>query len=157
MKKKRRKGTAMSESNETPAPAPEGAAAAAPAAEAAAPAADAAAAAEATAAAEAATPGPSLVTKLKTHPKVQQAITVAKAHPLGAVVGVAAAAAFVEVEFAVGILTGLGATALLVTRNGSQTREEVVTAGKQALARAKQVQWRRKPAASTEAAAPPAP
>jgi hypothetical protein len=137
----------MSESNETSAPTNEGT----PAAEAAPP------AAEAPKAAEAAPRGPSLVTKLKTHPKLQQAITVAKAHPLGAVVGVAAAAAFVEVELAVGILTGIGATALLASKSGPQTREQVVTAGKQALARAKeQVQKHRKPAAPANTATPTA-
>ena len=106
---------------------------------------------------KAAASGPSVITKLKTHPKVQQAITTAKAHPLGAVVGVAAAVAFVEVEFAVGVLTGLGATALLVSRSGPQVREQVVSRGKQALAAARaQVEKRRKPKASPEAAAPPA-
>lgn len=134
----------MSESNETSAPTNEGTSA------------EAAPPAEAPAAAEAPR-GPSLVTKLKTHPKVQQAITVAKAHPLGAVVGVAAAAAFVEVELAVAILTGIGATALLTSKSGPQTREQVVTAGKQAFARAKeQVQKHRKPAAPANTVTPTA-
>ena len=96
----------MSESNETAPPANAEAAKPAEAADAAA--------------------GPSIVTKLKTHPKVQQALTVAKEHPLGAVVGVAAAVALVEVEFAVGILTGIGATALLAAKSGPEARKQVV-------------------------------
>jgi len=145
----------MSETNETPAngdaakPAEE----APKAAEAAAPAAEAAAGSPA---AEAA--GPSLVTKLKTHPKVQHALTVAKEHPLGAVVGVAAAVALVEVEFAVGILTGIGATALLAAKSGPEARKQVVTSGKQAWTSARErVQKVRKPKLAAEAPPPPAP
>lgn len=73
----------------------------------------------------------------KLAPKVKQAIEFTKTHPLGAVATVAAAAALVEVEFAVGILTGLGATALLVTDSGTQTREKVVSSGKRALSSGK--------------------
>lgn len=111
-------------------------------------------AAEATAA-----PGPSIVTKLKTHPKVQHALTVAKEHPLGAVVGVAAAVALVEVEFAVGILTGIGATALLAARSGPEARKRVVTSGKQAWSSARERVQKvaRKPKTAAEAAPPPAP
>ena len=72
-------------------------------------------------------------TAQKLAPKVKQAIEFTKTHPLGAVATVAAAAALVEVEFAVGILAGLGATALLVTDSGSQTRERFVSGGKRAL------------------------
>jgi hypothetical protein len=138
----------MSESNETAAPAN---------GDAAKPPEEAPKAAETAPAAEAA-PGPSIVTKLKTHPKVQQAITVAKEHPLGAVVGVAAAVAFVEVEFAVGILTGIGATALLAAKSGPEARKQVVTSSKQAWSSARErVQKARKPKAAAEAAPPPAP
>lgn len=70
--------------------------------------------------------------KLAAHPKVQQAIGFAKSHPLGAVATVAAAAAFVEIEFAVGILTGLGATALLASKSGSEARQQVRLRGKEA-------------------------
>ena len=137
----------MSESNETAASA--SAAAAKPAEE---------APKAADAAAPAAEAGPSIVTKLKTHPKVQHALTVAKEHPLGAVVGVAAAVALVEVEFAVGILTGIGATALLAARSGPEARKRVVTTGKQAWSSARErVQKARKPKAAAEAAPPPAP
>ena len=85
--------------------------------------------------AEASDAKPSTAHKLAT--KVKQAIEFTKTHPLGAVATVAAAAALVEVEFAVGILTGLGATALLVTDSGSQTREKVVSGGKRALSSGK--------------------
>lgn len=108
-------------------------------------------------------PKPSAAMKLRSHPKVQQALAMAKTHPLGAVATVAAAAALVEVEFAVGILTGLGATALLASRSGPEARERVIARGKQALAQARFVMAKRKksPAAATsapsdEAAPPPA-
>ena len=91
--------------------------------------------AEGAAPAEATEAKPSTAQKLA--PKVKQAIEFTKTHPLGAVATVAAAAALVEVEFAVGILTGLGATALLVTDSGSQTREKVVSGGKRALSSGK--------------------
>jgi hypothetical protein len=148
-KKKRRKGTAMSESNETAAPT-SGEAAAAPA--------EAAAPTPAATASDAAASEPSLVTKLKTHPKVQQALSVAKEHPLGAVVGVAAAAAFVEVELTVAFLTGIGAATLLVAKNGPQARDQIISVSKQAVAKAKQsVQKRRQPASAEAAPPPPAP
>ena len=139
----------MSESNET----------AAPASGAPKPADEAPKATDATASPAAeATHGPSIVTKLKTHPKVQHALTVAKEHPLGAVVGVAAAVALVEVEFAVGILTGIGATALLAAKSGPEARKQVVSSGKQAWSNARErVQKARKPKAAAEAAPPPAP
>lgn len=105
----------------------------------------------------------SAATKLTAHPKVQRAIALAKTHPLGAVATVAAAAALVEVEFAVGILTGLGATALLARRTGPEARERVIARGKEALAQARVViAKRKKPATSaasaveSEAAPPPA-
>jgi hypothetical protein len=96
----------------------------------------------------------------RAHPKVQQAITAAKAHPLGAVATVAAAAALVEIEFAVGILTGLGATALLVTKSGPEARDQVIARGKQAIERARVAIAKRKPllkrkAESTSAEVPP--
>jgi hypothetical protein len=74
---------------------------------------------------------------LSEHPKVQQAIGFAKSHPLGAVATVAAAAALVELQFAVGILTGLGATALLARKSGPEAREQVIARGKKAIAQAR--------------------
>jgi hypothetical protein len=99
-------------------------------------------------------------TAQKLAPKVKQAIEFTKTHPLGAVATVAAAAALVEVEFAVGILTGLGATALLVTDSGPQTREKFVSSGKRALSSGKLAfakargAFTRKPKADATAAAP---
>jgi hypothetical protein len=98
----------------------------------------------------------------KAHPKVQQAFTAAKAHPLGAVATVAAAAALVEIEFAVGLLTGLGATALLASKSGPEARDEVIARGREAIARArvaiakrKESLARKRAGSSSEAAAPP--
>jgi len=112
-------------------------------------------------AAEATDVKPSTAQKLA--PKVKQAIEFTKTHPLGAVATVAAAAALVEVEFAVGILTGLGATALLVTDSGSETREKFVSSGKRALSSGKVAfakakgAFARKPKADAAAAAPQPP
>lgn len=111
--------------------------------------------------ATAAEPKPWAPAKLAAHPKVKQAISLAKEHPLGAVATVAAAAALVEIEFAVGILTGLGATALLAKRSGPQARDEVIARGRQAIARARVAIAKRKkspvpPAASAEAPPPAA-
>lgn len=98
--------------------------------------------------------------QINTRPKVQRAIAFAKDHPLGAVASVAAAAALVEVEFAVGILTGLGATALLARKSGPEAREQVIARGRSALARAKvAIAQRRQPAGAvpppTQDAPPP--
>jgi hypothetical protein len=98
----------------------------------------------------------SAAAKLVAHPKVQQAIALAKQHPLGAVATVAAAAALVEVEFAVGILAGLGATAMLARKSGPEAREQVIARGKKAIAQARvAIAKRRRAAATTEAAPPP--
>jgi hypothetical protein len=106
---------------------------------------------------------PSAAAKLTAHPKVQRAIALAKTHPLGAVATVAAAAALVEMEFAVGILAGLGATALLASKSGPEARERVIARGRKAIAKARvALAHRRKgvtapapPPATTEAAPPP--
>jgi hypothetical protein len=107
-------------------------------------------------------------------PKVRKAIALLQSHPLGLVAVVGAAVALVEIELAVGILTGIGATALLATKSGPEARQEVrglgqevVTRGKAALERARVALASRTktvpaeptaaPAtASTEAAAPKA-
>jgi hypothetical protein len=93
--------------------------------------------------------------QISTRPKVQQALAFAKSHPLGAVASVAAAAALVEVQFAVGILTGLGATALLASKSGPEAREQVIARGKVALARARVVLAQRRKPSSPGAAPPP--
>jgi hypothetical protein len=116
-----------------------------------------AATAEAAEAAEAADVISDKASKLAHHPKVQRAITLAKEHPLGAVVTVAAAAAFIEVPFAMGILTGLGAASLLTRRSGPEAREQVLARGTRALDRARvALASRRKPTASTVATSPAA-
>jgi hypothetical protein len=103
------------------------------------------------------------------YPRVKSAVNLAKEHPLGAVATVAAAAVFWEVELAVGILAGLGATALLAPKTGPETREKVFARGKvareQVVARSKSAFTRAKTAwegrmkpkakATTEASAPP--
>jgi len=75
--------------------------------------------------------------RLAAHPRVRRAVKLAKEHPLGAVATVAAAAALVELELAVGILAGLGATALLANRTGREVRQDVVAHGKRAVERAR--------------------
>lgn len=102
--------------------------------------------------------------KLAEHPRVQKAVNLAKEHPLGAVVAVGAAAAFVEIPFAVGVLTGLGATALLAQRTGREARRDVLARGKQAVDRARTAVARRRKSSPVEqtsseagpAATPPA-
>lgn len=66
------------------------------------------------------------------YPRVKSAIAIVKQNPLKAVALGAAAIASLEVELAVGILAGIGATALLATKPGSEAREEVLTKGKAA-------------------------
>ena len=78
---------------------------------------------------------------------VRDAISMIKQHPLGAVATVAAATAFIEVELAVGILAGLGATALLAQQSGPEARQRVVAGGKWALDRARSAVHRAKPPA----------
>jgi hypothetical protein len=79
---------------------------------------------------------------------MRDAISLLKQHPLGAVATVAAATAFIEVELAVGILAGLGATALLANQTGPEARQRVLAGGKWALDRAR--------TAVAKAKAPPA-
>lgn len=66
------------------------------------------------------------------YPRMKSALTLVKQNPLKAVALGAAAIASLEVEFAVGILAGIGATALLVTKPGSEAREEVLSKSKAA-------------------------
>jgi hypothetical protein len=68
---------------------------------------------------------------------MREAISLIKEHPLGAVATVAAATALIELEFAVGVLAGLGATALLVHQSGPEARQRVLERGKWALDRAR--------------------
>jgi hypothetical protein len=75
---------------------------------------------------------------------MREAISMIKQHPLGAVATVAAATALIEVELAVGILAGIGATALLANESGSETRQKVLEQGKRALHRARSAMTRPK-------------
>ena len=68
---------------------------------------------------------------------MREAISMIKQHPLGAMATVAAATALIEVELAVGILAGIGATALLANESGSETRQKVLEQGRRALSRAR--------------------
>jgi hypothetical protein len=86
--------------------------------------------------------------------KVREAIGLLKQHPLGAVATVAAAAAFIEVEFAVGLLAGLGATALLAGQSGPEARQRVLARGKWALDRARTAMRPKGKAAPVEASPP---
>jgi hypothetical protein len=86
--------------------------------------------------------------------KVREAIGLLKQHPLGAVATVAAAAAFIEVEFAVGLLAGLGATALLAGQSGPEARQQVLARGKWALDRARIAMRPKAKAAPAEASSP---
>jgi hypothetical protein len=94
--------------------------------------------------------------------QVRKAFTALKRHPLGVVALAGAAVALVEVELAVGILAGLGATALLTLKTGSDARHEVLTKGKWAIGRARALKIRPKgsvkrtaSSATPEAAATP--
>jgi X-X-X-Leu-X-X-Gly heptad repeat protein len=76
-----------------------------------------------------------------------RAVGLVKRHPLATMASVGAAAALIEVELAVGILTGVGAAALLVKRTGPETRERVLAEGRSAVSRARNAwanrsQWR---------------
>ena len=90
--------------------------------------------------------------------KLREALSLFKQHPLGAVATVAAATALIEVEIAVGILAGLGATALLATQSGPEARQRVLERGKLAYARARSAIAARRKAqpAATDASSPPA-
>jgi hypothetical protein len=68
---------------------------------------------------------------------VRKAIRALKRHPLGVIALIGAAASLIEVELAVGILAGIGATALLTSTSGAETRQEVVARSKRVLDRAR--------------------
>jgi hypothetical protein len=75
---------------------------------------------------------------------VRRAIRAVKRHPLGVIALVGGAAALVEVELAVGILAGMGATALLASTSGPEARQEVVAKSKWAFERARALTSRAK-------------
>ncbi len=69
--------------------------------------------------------------------RVREAVSALKRHPLGVVALAGAAVALVEVEVAVGILAGIGATALLATKSGPVARQEMLTKSNEVLAKGK--------------------
>ena len=69
--------------------------------------------------------------------RVREAVSALKRHPLGVVALAGATVALVEVEVAVGILAGIGATALLATKSGPVARQEMLTKGNEVLAKGK--------------------
>ncbi len=75
---------------------------------------------------------PESAPKTVAYPRMKNALTLVKKHPLKAVALGAAAIASLEVEFAVGLLAGIGATALLTTKAGAEARSEVLSKGKAA-------------------------
>lgn len=84
-----------------------------------------------------------------------RAISLIKEHPLGAVATVAAATALLELQFAVGVLAGLGATALLANKSGPERRRLVLERGKWALVRARAMKAALKKGAAFMQQAPP--
>jgi len=88
--------------------------------------------------------------------KVRKAIALLKSHPLGVVVAVGAAVALVEIELAVGILTGIGATALLATKSGPEARQEVRSLGQGVVTKGKAALERARVALASRAKTPPA-
>jgi hypothetical protein len=70
--------------------------------------------------------------KTVAYPRMKSAFALVKKNPLKTVALGAAAIASLEVELAVGILAGIGATALLATKPGAETRDEVLSKSKAA-------------------------
>jgi hypothetical protein len=106
---------------------------------------------------DAAAPGAEVASKPA---RVREAISLIKEHPLGAVATVAAATALLEIEFAVGVLAGLGATALLANKSGPERRRLVMERGKWAIDRAramKETAMKKKAPASAQPAPPASP
>jgi hypothetical protein len=108
-------------------------------------------------AASAADNGAAAVKEAAKSEPVRKAVNMLKSHPLGVVALAGAAVALVEVELAVGILAGIGATALLARKSGPEARQEVLAKGKRAVERARALKLRKEPAqaAATPAAPPP--
>jgi hypothetical protein len=91
------------------------------------------------------------------HSALRKAWSTVQRHPLGVVAVLGAATALVEVELAVGILTGIGATALLANANGPEARQQALAKGKRVLDRARALVARNKPAVEQPAAEPQPP
>lgn len=109
---------------------------------------------------DAGTPPPAVSAPTEKAAMVRDALTLLKEHPLGAVATVAAATALLELEFAVGILAGLSATALLSNKSGPERRKIVLERGKWALERAramKETAMKRKAPSSAQPVPPTSP
>jgi hypothetical protein len=80
-------------------------------------------------------------TTLPTHTnglsRARYAITLVEKHPWKAIAAGVAAGTLIELEFALGLLAGIGATLLFVTRTGPEARRELVDKGKLLLGRAR--------------------
>lgn len=66
-----------------------------------------------------------------------RALDLVKRHPVATVAAVGVAAAFIEVDLAVGMLAGVVAAALLVEQAGPEVRQRLVTRGRHTLDRAR--------------------
>jgi X-X-X-Leu-X-X-Gly heptad repeat protein len=66
-----------------------------------------------------------------------RAVELVQRHPVGTLAAVGIAAAFIEVELAAGLLVGGAVAALLVEQAGPEVRQRILTAGRQAVERAR--------------------
>jgi hypothetical protein len=89
--------------------------------------------------------------------QVRKAFGALKKHPLGVIALMGAAVALIELELAVGILAGIGATALLTKKTGPEARQEVLAKGKWAVGRARALTTRGKEKEQAAASAAPTP
>ena len=83
--------------------------------------------------------------------RFRRAIALIEKHPVKVIAAGVAAAALIEVELALGLLLGIGATLLFVARPGVEARRDLVDTGKLLFGRA------RGASAVQPASAPPAP
>jgi X-X-X-Leu-X-X-Gly heptad repeat protein len=84
-------------------------------------------------------------------------IDMVKRHPLTTLTTLSAAAAFIEVELAVGLLAGIAGAAFLMDQPGAETRQALASRSRLALARARETwQTRRHAPAQVAAAEGPA-
>jgi hypothetical protein len=70
-------------------------------------------------------------------PVIGKATRAIKDHPVALVALIGASAAFIEFELALGMLTGIGATALLATAGGPETRQQLLARSRWLLDRAR--------------------
>jgi hypothetical protein len=94
----------------------------------------------------------SATTAFTTRPRTERARWLIETHPLGALAAGAAVAALFEVEFAVGLLAGIGVTALLATQTGAEARREALRRSKHLLGFMRGSSTRREDTAATDPA-----